>query len=82
MEQEAVFNGFSFFSGVFTGFILRWTDIIPILGGFIFGMTVRRIPDLVNMDGIPDNVKTFMTEKAEYTKNMIGNIRKPAKKMA
>lgn len=60
MSESLVFNGFSFFSGVFTGFILRWTDIIPIIGGFMLGLTVRKIPDFINLNDLPPIIKNYL----------------------
>lgn len=60
MSESFTFSGFSFFSGVFTGFVLRWTDIIPIIGGFVLGFTVRKLPGFVNLNDLPPMIKNYL----------------------
>lgn len=63
--SEQIFHGFSFFSGVFTGFVLRWTDFVPVLGGFLFGFSMRRMPNLINLESVPKWIKDFCLEKSQ-----------------
>jgi hypothetical protein len=36
----------SFSFGFVAGIMLKWTDLIPITGGFIIGFSIQRIPDI------------------------------------
>jgi len=51
------FNGISYASGVLTGLILKWTDILPIVGGFCLGLTVRSVPDLFEIHDVQGFMK-------------------------
>lgn len=61
MSESFTLNGFSFFSGVFTGFVLRWTDIVPIIGGFVLGFTVRKLPGFINLNDLPPLIKEYLS---------------------
>ena len=60
MAEPFTFNAFSFFSGTLTGLILDWTDIIPILGGFILGFSVKKMPEFMNTNDIPVFIKKYI----------------------
>lgn len=68
MTDTFAFNSFSYFSGVLSGLIIKWTDIIPILGGFILGISVKKMPEFINITDLPIFAQNYIT----YFKN-IGN---------
>lgn len=49
----ASFHSWSFFSGMLSGMFIRYTDILPILGGFVLGLTVQKLPDMMILDNMP-----------------------------
>jgi hypothetical protein len=55
MEGQISFSSFSYFTGVLTGMVIRWTDIVPICGGFVLGLTFSR-PGVLEMLGLPTNL--------------------------
>ena len=54
------FNSWSFTIGVLTGFSLRMTDVVPLLGGFIFGLCVKNLPEIVQLRQFPTKVREIM----------------------
>lgn len=55
-----VFDSFSFISGILTGLIVRWTDIIPIVGGFVLGLSVKKMPEIININDLPPFVQKYI----------------------
>jgi hypothetical protein len=68
MSGQFTFNAFSYFSGVLTGLIIDWTDILPILGGFVLGLSVKRLPEFINIQDLPFFIQNYI----QYFK-LIGN---------
>ena len=60
MSEGFTFNTFSYFSGILTGLILDWTDIIPILGGFLLGLSVKKLPEFININDLPLSIKNYI----------------------
>lgn len=64
MDQKI---NYIFLLGLVFGLILKWSDIIPILGGFILGLSCRKIPEMINLNEylsyIKDNINTISQEK-------------------
>lgn len=46
-------NSWTFITGVMLGLFIRYTDILPIMGGFVMGLTVQKLPEIMNMDFMP-----------------------------
>jgi len=64
------FNSFSYLSGILTGMIIKWTDIIPIIGGFCLGLAVKNLPELFDINELPNIAKNyFMLFKSRINKN-------------
>ena len=66
------FNTFSYLSGVLTGLIIDWTDIVPLLTGFVLGISIKKMPEFVNVGDLPKNMqnsasaaKTFISAHTE-----------------
>lgn len=66
MCEPYAFNSFSYFSGVISGMILKWTDIIPITGGIIIGLTLKQIPQFLN----PNEIPVYVLNIINYYKNI------------
>lgn len=60
------FHTFSYFSGLISGLILKWTDIVPILGGFILGVSIRKVPEMFN----PEDIPLYVTQYFQYYKEL------------
>lgn len=54
------FNTFSYCSGLLTGLIIRWTDIVPILGGFVLGLSVKKMPEFINTNDLPLFIQNYV----------------------
>ena len=58
----------SYFMGVLTGIVIRWTDIIPIVGGFLLGLSIKQIPDFLNINiagGIKQMAQDLLSKQFE-----------------
>ena len=55
------FDSISYFTGVLTGMIIRWTDIIPIFGGFLLGISIKKLPEFVDLTTLPINLTDFIS---------------------
>jgi len=53
MEPTPEFNSWSFFSGMLVGMVFRWSDLLPMMGGFLLGISVTKIPEIVVVDHFP-----------------------------
>jgi len=53
------FNTFSYLSGVLTGMIIDWTDIVPLLTGFVLGISIKKMPEFVNVGDLPKNMQNY-----------------------
>ena len=63
MEQSE-FNSWSFTLGLMTGFTLRSTDVVPLIGGFIFGLCVRNLPDVIQLQQFPTKIQELVLRLA------------------
>jgi hypothetical protein len=66
------FNTFSYLSGVLTGMIIDWTDIVPLMTGFVLGLSIKKMPEFVNVNDLPkyiqnyaNNLKAFIPVNSE-----------------
>lgn len=55
------FNSNSFFTGFITGLFIQWTNIIPVLGAFVLGLSIRNIPELIDLRELPANVMSLIS---------------------
>lgn len=55
-------DGTSYLMGVLSGMILKWTDIIPIMGGFLLGLSVKQLPQLIKYEDLPQPVKNMLNK--------------------
>lgn len=69
------FNTFSYLSGVLTGMIIDWTDIVPLMTGFVLGLSIKKMPEFVNVNDLPkymqqyvNGIKMFISSKKDETK--------------
>ncbi len=60
MAEQYNFNAFSFFSGMLAGLIIKWTDIIPIFGGFMLGMSVKKLPEFISYNDLPVSIRRYL----------------------
>lgn len=60
MSEQYHFNAFSFFSGMLAGLIIKWTDIIPIFGGFMLGMSVKKLPEFISYNDLPYSIRKYL----------------------
>jgi len=67
MTEQYTFNTFSFFSGMLAGMIIKWTDIIPILGGFALGLSVKKLPEFINYNDLPAFVRKYLDYFTRFT---------------
>ena len=68
MSNDFSFHTMSYFSGIISGLVIKWTDIIPLTAGFCLGLMVKKMPEFVNMSELPIFVQNYL----QYFKN-IGN---------
>lgn len=54
------FNSNSFFTGFITGLFIQWTNIIPVLGAFVLGLSIRNIPELIDLRDLPANIMSLI----------------------
>lgn len=66
-ETNNNFNSWSFMSGMIIGMVIRSTDLLPILGGFLLGISIARIPEFIVVDQFP----RFLQHYAMQLKNSI-----------
>jgi hypothetical protein len=66
------FNTFSYLSGVLTGMIIDWTDIVPLMTGLILGLSIKQMPEFVNVNDLPkyaqqyaNKIKLFMSANSD-----------------
>ena len=50
------FNSNSFLTGFITGLFIQWTNIVPVLGAFVLGLSIRNIPELIDLRDLPTNL--------------------------
>lgn len=67
-------NSWSFFSGMLTGMFIRYTDILPILGGFILGLSVQKLPDF--LDHMPLFIQNGYDQMLEMVTNKLNGNKK------
>lgn len=51
MEREP--NRNDFLIGLLTGLFLQWANIIPVMGAFALGLSIRKLPDMIDLSQIP-----------------------------
>ena len=54
------FDTSSYFTGVLTGMVIRWTDIVPIFGGFLLGISFKRLPEFVDLSALPISLQNIL----------------------
>lgn len=54
------FHGTSFFSGMFMGMILSWSNILPMMCGVFLGMSITKLPEIVNFESLPAVLKNYL----------------------
>lgn len=62
--QQTINTSLFFYSfGVLTGLIVKWTDIVPIIGGFMLGITVSRIaPEFISVSELPVAIQSKIND--------------------
>lgn len=65
-----------FMGGLICGLILRYTDVLPIIGGFALGVAVKQLPDVINKDTIPNTFSKLSGNIYGYMNNFKGNEKK------
>jgi len=66
MSNEFTFSAMSYFAGVVSGLVIKWSDIIPLTAGFCLGIMVKKMPEFININEIP----TFLQNYIKYFKNI------------
>ncbi len=79
MENYAI-HPFSYFAGLMSGMILRWTDIIPIIGGVIIGFSIKKIPNIIKFEELPVPVQSYYNYLSQLTNQQIDKVKKSVKK--
>jgi hypothetical protein len=54
------FSGWSFMTGMISGMIIRYTDVVPIIGGIILGFSINRLPEVLNFNDLPNKVRLYV----------------------
>lgn len=55
-------EGKSFLFGIMAGIILRWTDVIPLVAGVIIGVSIKKLPEIVNIVDLPANIQNYIKQ--------------------
>jgi hypothetical protein len=79
------FHGSSFFSGMFMGVILSWSNILPMMCGVFLGMSITKLPEIVNFESLPTIFKNYLKifvgdQNEEKIKEMFDNVTQKKKK--
>ena len=78
------FNSWSFFLGLTAGLVIRSTDIVPLTGGIVIGLMLRKVPDLLQLEHFPvwmqgymikwkKELENFNNEQIEIIENIMRN---------
>ena len=59
MENNNNFNSWSFFVGIVIGMIIRSTDMLPMLGGLLMGVSIARVPDFIVVEQFPETLQYY-----------------------
>ncbi len=59
-NQNGAFDSWSFGIGLFAGFALRATDVVPLTGGIILGLCIRNLPDMVQIRQFPQKIQDLL----------------------
>ncbi len=62
MNETPEFNPISFWCGVISGMIIRSTDILPMFGGFLLGLSVKKLPNFLNFHFLPKILQDYYTK--------------------
>lgn len=55
------FNSNSFFVGFITGLFIQWTNIVPVLGAFVLGLSIQNLPEAIDLRNIPTNFTNILS---------------------
>lgn len=67
------FNSWSYTLGLISGYVIRMTDIVPLFSGFIFGLCVRNLPDIIQLKQFPMKIQEIITKLTDKITSVENN---------
>jgi hypothetical protein len=55
-------EGKSFLLGIAAGIMLRWSDIIPVFAGIVIGVSMKKVPDLLYTNELPQSIQNYIKQ--------------------
>ena len=71
MSDQFTIHCISYFSGVLSGLIIKWTDLIPLSAGFFLGFMCNKLPSYISLESVVYGVKNY----ANYFRDVVVSAR-------